>query len=105
MDKILCACSVYNNKYWFNPKYEKIPISVKNELKTICVLFVEKVGGIISFRFDSKSNLFIDLDHNEADYYYDHIGAKLEVKRLQDKYEELFSQLQKFDYSLGVGLC
>lgn len=102
MDKILCACSAYNNKYWFNPKYEKIPLEIKNKIKAMCVLFVEEVGGIISLRFDDKHNLFIDINHNEADYLYDSIGAKLEIKRLQDKYEELFMQLQMFDYSLEV---
>lgn len=102
MKEVLCACSAYNNKYWLNEKYEKLPIDIKKELKIMCVLFVEKVGGIISLKFDDNNILFIDIEHAETDYMYDEIGAGLEIRRLQKEKEELFNQLQLFDYAIGV---
>ena len=41
---VLCAASAYEQKYYLNPAFEKMPESVRNELQIISVLFVEEIG-------------------------------------------------------------
>lgn len=96
MKNILCACSAYNNKFWINPEFPKLPKAVVDELKILCVLFVEDVGGVILLHFDDDGNLFIDLQHAEGDYYFDEIGAKIRVKKIQEENKELFEQLELY---------
>ena len=43
---VLCVSNSYEKKYYFNPDFDKLPDDVKNELKIMCVLFTEEVGGI-----------------------------------------------------------
>lgn len=95
-DKILCACSIYNNKFWINNKFPKLPDKVIEELKIMSVLFVEDVGGIIVLRFDDDGNLYIDVKHDENDYNFDEIGAGLKIKELRKNKEELFLQLELY---------
>ena len=44
---VLCVSNSYEKKYYFNPDFDKLPDDVKNELKIMCVLFTEEVGGIL----------------------------------------------------------
>ena len=52
---VLCGANAYEQKYYFNEKFEKIPQSIKEELHIICVLFTEEVGGIFTIVLDRKS--------------------------------------------------
>ena len=38
-ETVICAANAYEEKYYLNPMFEKMPESVKDELKIICVLF------------------------------------------------------------------
>ena len=38
---ILCGANAYEQKYYFNEKFDKLPQSIKDELHIICVLFTE----------------------------------------------------------------
>lgn len=100
-DCILCGASAYNNKFWINDKLPKLPKLVVEELKIMCVLFVEDVGGVILLHFDKEGNLFIDTQHDDADYLYDEIGAKLKIKKIIEEKEELFRQLENY-YKLMI---
>ena len=42
---VLCGANAYDMKYYFNPAFNGIPDSIKDELHIICVLFTEEVGG------------------------------------------------------------
>ena len=44
---VLCASNSYEKKYYFNPDFDRLPEDIKNELKIMCVLFTEEVGGIL----------------------------------------------------------
>ena len=46
MEEVLCASSAYEQKYYFNEKFDKLPESIKEELQIMAVMFTEDVGGI-----------------------------------------------------------
>ena len=62
---VLCVSNSYEKKYYFNPDFDKLPDDVKNELKIMCVLFTEEVGGILDMEFDEEGNL--SMDSSETD--------------------------------------
>ena len=93
---VLCAASADHEKYYFNPRYEKLPESVQQELKAALVLFAEKVGGAILIAFSEEGEPQIRLVPSEGDFLYDEIEAGLQVYRLQKEKEVLFLQLKAF---------
>ena len=54
---VLCASSAYENKFYLNEAFDKLPEDIKNELKIMCVLFTEEVGGILTLEFDENGTL------------------------------------------------
>ena len=92
----ICAANGYNEKYYFNPVFDKIPESVKEELKIICVLFTDEVGGIITLGFDEEGELQIKTDFDENDYNYDEIASGLLVSKIRATRQELFESLSLF---------
>ena len=46
---ILCSASKYTQKYYLNEDFDNLPTEVKKELRILCTLFTEDVGGIIDF--------------------------------------------------------
>lgn len=93
---ILCSASKYTEKYYLNPDFEGLPDLVKDELKVLCVLYVEEVGGMIMLVFDESGNLKIMTEANEDDLLFDEIGSALKVKDIQIKNRELFEQLEEY---------
>ena len=89
----ICAANGYSEKYYLNPVFDKIPDSVKDELKIICVLFTEEVGGIIQIGFDEEGELQFKTEGDDADYYYDDIAAGMLVARIRQTRQELLEQL------------
>ena len=59
---ILCSASKYTQKYYLNEDFDNLPTEVKKELRILCTLFTEDVGGIIMLVFDSMGNLNIVTD-------------------------------------------
>ena len=95
-DIVLCAVSAYEEKYYFNPQFNALPESIRDELRTISILFVEDVGGRFEIAFDADGSLLFKTDGDEADYNYDEIGAALLVKEMQNRRRELFESLELF---------
>lgn len=93
---VLCTASKYSEKYYLDPKFERLPDLVKDELKIMCVLFTEDVGGIIMLVFDEDGHLQIRTEAYEEDLLYDDIGSGLKVRRLQKDKQELFEQLEQY---------
>lgn len=93
---VLCASSAYEKKYYFNDNYELLPQQIKDELKIMCVLFTEDVGGIFLLRFSEEGDLLLETECDEGDLLYDDIGAGLKIKKLQDGKRELFESLETF---------
>ena len=48
----LCGASWYEQKYYFNPAFDKLPKSVKDELQIMCVEFTEDVGVVLTLEFE-----------------------------------------------------
>ena len=42
---VLCGSSAYEQKYYLNEDFAGLPQTIKDELKIMCVLFTEDVGG------------------------------------------------------------
>ena len=75
---------------------------MKDELKIMCVLFTEDIGGIFQLVFDEKGNLEFRTSCDEGDLLYDDIGCALKIKELQRKKQELLEGLQVYYRLLGA---
>lgn len=93
---VICAANAYEEKYYLNPVFSKIPESIKKELNIICVLFTEEVGGIITIGFDEEGELEITTQAGDEDYMYDEIAAGLLVNKIRATRQELFESLNLF---------
>ena len=105
-ETVLCGSSCYTKKYYLNPEFEGLPPMVKDELKIMCVLYTEEVGGTIQLIYDEDGNIRIQVDAKEDDLLFDEIGSALKVKQIQRERMELFEALETY-YKvvfLGEGL-
>ena len=93
---VLCSASKYNQKYYLTEDFNRLPDAVKQELKIMCVLFTEDVGGILVLEFDEEGNLQIKTEAYEEDILYDEIGSVLKVKQMRTQKQELFEQLEQY---------
>lgn len=94
--QILCASSAYEKKYYFNEEFSSLPDEVKDELKIMCVLFTEEVGGILTLEYSEDGNLMITTEADEGDILYDEIACGLKVKQIQKEKEDLLTSLELF---------
>ena len=95
-DNVLCAASTYEQKYYFNQRFDALPTGIKEELQIMSVLFTEEIGGIFSLVYDDEGNLMLETEADEEDILYDEIGSALKVKQLQETKKELFESLELF---------
>ena len=100
---VLCAASAYEQKYYLNPLFGKLPEQIRKELQIICVLFVEEIGGRFLMEFDEEGNLLFRTDALDSDYNYDEIGAALMVKEIRKNREDLLAQLELYYKVAGLG--
>ena len=98
-NKVLCAASAYEKKYYFNPEFGKLPDYIQKELQITCVVFTEECGGILSMEFDRDGELLLKTECDEGDLLYDEISAGLLVNELRRDKEELFHALERFYYA------
>ena len=100
---ILCGANAYEQKYYFNEQFSRLPDSVKEELHIMCVLFTEEVGGVFMVGFDDEGQVMLVTDADEEDILYDEIGSGLLVKEVKKRRQELFESLEMFYKSFVVG--
>lgn len=93
---VLCASSAYEKKFYLNEDFRALPEQIKQELKIMCVLFTEDVGGILSLEFEEDGTLLLVVDADQGDYYYDEIGSALKVKEIQRTKKELLESLEMY---------
>lgn len=93
---VLCGASSYEQKYYFNKVFEKIPQSIQDELHIMCVLFTEEVGGVITFVFEADGSLSIETEAAEDDYMYDEISSGLLVSKIRNTRQELLESLDLY---------
>lgn len=93
---VLCGASSYEQKYYFNKVFEKIPQSIQDELHIMCVLFTEEVGGVITFVFEPDGSLSIETEAAEDDFMYDEISSGLLVSKIRNTRQELLESLDLY---------
>ena len=93
---ILCASNAYEKKFYLNPEFTRLPEDIKNELKIMCVLYTEDVGGILTLVFDENGELCFEVTTEENDFMFDEIGSRLKIKELQNTKGELLESLQLY---------
>ena len=93
---VLCASSAYEKKFYQNEEFSRLPEDIKNELKIMCVLFTEEVGGILELVFDEEGNLLFRTDADENDLLYDDIACGMLIKKMQYEKRELLESLEMF---------
>ena len=93
---IICGANAYEQKYYLNPLFEKVPDSIKKELNIICVLFTNEVGGIITIGFDEEGELKITTEAAPEDYLYDEVAAGLLVSKIRSTRQEMFESLNLY---------
>jgi hypothetical protein len=91
---VLCASSSYEHKFYLNEDFDSLPESIKEELKIMCVLYTEDVGGVLTLEFDEEGNLMFNVTSDEGDLLFDEIGSVLKIKEIRQKKEELLESLE-----------
>ena len=93
---VLCGSNAYEKKYYFNPLFDSVPESVKEELHIICVLFTEEAGGVFLIVFEPDGSISMETEAAEEDILYHDITAGLLVSEIRRHRQTLFEELQLF---------
>ena len=93
---VLCGSSAYTQKYYLNEAFEGLPQSIRDELKIMCVLYTEDIGGVLTLVFDEEGNLNFRTEADEGDLLYDDIGSVLKIKQFQQNKQELLESLEMY---------
>ena len=102
-DVTLCGASYYEQKYYFNPEFDKLPMQIKEELQIMVVSYTEKVGGVLTMFFDEDDNLQFQVQSLDGDGRFDEIGSSLEIKKLQMEKREFLESLELFYKTFILG--
>lgn len=103
---VLCASNAYQKKYYLNENFNGLPQTIRDELKIMCVLYTEDVGGILELVFDEDGNLDFRTSCKENDFFYDEIGSVLKIKQYRNERRELLESIETYYriVFLGEGL-
>lgn len=103
---VLCASNSYEKKFYLNPDFEALPEQIKNELKIMCVLYTEEIGGILALKYEEDGTLVFEVSSEENDFMFDEIGSRLKIKELQQTKGELLQSLELYYkvFFLGEGM-
>ena len=93
---ILCVSNSYEEKYYFNDEFASLPKSIRDELKIMCVLYTEEIGGILSLEFDEEGSLEFVVRAEEDDFLFDEIGSVLKIKQLREIKKDLLESLETY---------
>lgn len=95
-EQVLCACSAYERKYYFNPRFSSLPKQIQEELQILCVTMTEEVGGVFTMEFDEDGALYLSATAKENDFAFDEIGSHLRIKQYQKEHAELMENLETY---------
>lgn len=93
---VLCGASAYEQKYYLNEAFRKLPEQIQDELKVLCVLFTEDVGGVLTLVFDEEGTLLLEVSVEEGDFFFDEIGSELKIRQIQREKAELLQALSMY---------
>lgn len=60
------------------------------------MLYTEDVGGILTIGFDEDGKLKLQVTYSEGDAFFDEIGSRVKIGKMQKEKEELFSSLEQY---------
>lgn len=95
-EMIVCGASAYTKMFYINPEFDGLPQGIRDELKSMCVLYTEDVGGTLALKADEAGRLFFETAADEGDLLYDEIGSALKMKQIQSAKAELFEALEMY---------
>lgn len=98
---VLCAANAYEQKYYFNQQFNGIPESIREELRILCVLFTQEVGGVFAIAFEEDGSIVLETNADDDDITYDEVSSGLLVGEVRRRRQELFESLQIY-YKLFV---
>ena len=93
---ILCGASSYDKLFYFNPEFDRLPEEIKEDLKVLCVLFTEDVGGTFRLEFSPDGTLHMTVESREDDFFFDEIGSELKIRDIRLDQRELLEQLEMY---------
>ncbi len=93
---VLCGSSAYTKKFYLADDFENLPSKIKDELKIMCVLYTEDVGGVLTLFFDPEGNLNLSVTHDDNDFFFDEIGSYLKIKQIREEKRELLESLETY---------
>ncbi len=93
---VVCGANAYEQKYYFNEKFAKIPQSLQDELRIICVLYTQEVGGIFTIVFDEEGELIFETQAEEYDITYDEVSSGLLIGEIRRNRAELLESLELY---------
>lgn len=93
---VLCCSNSYEKKFYLSQDFQALPQHIKDELKIMCVLFTEDVGGILSLEYEEDGTLEFSVQSKSDDFFFDEIGSVLKIKELQREKKELLESLELF---------
>ena len=99
----LCVSNGYKKKFYLNENFNQLPQSIRDELKIMCVLYTEDVGGILELVFDEDGTLQFKTSCEENDFLYDEIGSVLKIKQYQNEKRDLLEALEMFYRIIYLG--
>lgn len=97
---VLCASNAYQKKFYLNENFNGLPQSIRDELKIMCVIYTEDIGGVLELVYDEAGNLELRTSCKEGDFCYDEIGSVLKIKQLRNEKRELLEALEMYYLSL-----
>lgn len=100
---VLCGANSYEEKYYLNPDFEGLPENIKNELKIMCVLYVNDVGGILTLVYEEDGELCFEVASEEFDPMFDEIGSQLKIKQVRREKQDLLQALQLYYKVFFIG--
>lgn len=94
MDKIvLAAASFDKEKYYIDKGFLELPESIREEIKTICIVLADKLMCTFIIGFYTNGDVYFEIFKSEEILDFDDIGAELEIKALKKEKEELIKAL------------
>ena len=99
----LCVSNAYQKKFYLNENFNGLPQSIREELKIMCVLYTEDVGGILELVFDEDGILQFRTSCEEGDFFYDEIGSVLKIKQYQNEKKDLLEAIETYYKVLFLG--
>ena len=48
---VLCVSNAYQKKFYLNENFNGLPQSIRDELKIMCVIYTEDIGGVLELNF------------------------------------------------------